>query len=206
MNHAIPATRAIAALVLSFAASSLTLEAVATEPAGPMSVARTAHAAAALADGRALVAGGYTATGLSASAEIYDPATNTFATTAPLATPRAQAPAVRLGDGRILVIGGVGPDPNGSTMPLASTEIFDPATATWTAGGAMLLGRRNPVALALPDGAVLVIGNAAEAGCELYDVAAATFTATSCVATPRYDFTAAVLADGRVLVAGGWVP
>src|SRR4051812_36605541 len=73
-----------------------------TEPAGSMAVARDAHVAVALVDGRVLVAGGYTPQGLSSSAEIHDPATGLFSAAAPLAVPRGGAAAARLLDGRVL--------------------------------------------------------------------------------------------------------
>lgn len=176
-----------------------------TEPAGSMSIARDWHVAVALSDGRVLVAGGYTPQGLATSAEIYDPATGTFTATAAMAVARGSPAGVRLADGRVLVIGGVGWDANG-TLPLASSEIYDPATGTWTVSGSMALARRTPVAVSLPGGAVLVIGDSSEAGCEIFDPSTGAFTATGCLGTPRDDFAVSALQDGRVLVAGGRTP
>src|SRR5262245_66275751 len=51
----------------------------------PMAIARANHSSSLLADGRVLVAGGVDADGAAlSSAEIYDPATNSWATIAPL--------------------------------------------------------------------------------------------------------------------------
>src|SRR5947208_6475764 len=50
---------------------------------------------------------------------------------------RAYSPAVTLLDGRILVEGGKGRSGN----TLASAEIFDPATSTWSATGSLLIAR-----------------------------------------------------------------
>src|SRR5215475_7703096 len=67
--------------------------------------------------------------------------------TGALAAARAYSPAVTLLDGRILVAGGIGRD--GS--PLASAEIFDPATGTWSATGNMLVARTQHSITALAD-------------------------------------------------------
>jgi NAD(P)H-hydrate repair Nnr-like enzyme with NAD(P)H-hydrate dehydratase domain len=58
-------------------------------------------------DGRVLVAGGGAMSGSPvASAEIFNPATNTWTLTASMATPRDEHSAVRLNNGKVLVIGG----------------------------------------------------------------------------------------------------
>src|SRR5690349_1406421 len=68
---------------------------------GPLTAAREFPVAAPLADGRALFAGGGTAT-----AESFDPASDAWTATAPMAHPRTGAAAVTLRDGRVLVAGG----------------------------------------------------------------------------------------------------
>src|SRR6266568_1199591 len=95
-------------------------------PTGSLAEARGQHAAATLSDGRVLVVGGL---GLVAgnpanlaSAEIYDPATGTWATTGPMNTARRAPIALALPDGRILIIGG--------DSTIAGAELFDPATGT----------------------------------------------------------------------------
>ncbi|HEV8596816.1 MAG TPA: kelch repeat-containing protein, partial [Candidatus Dormibacteraeota bacterium] len=64
---------------------------------------RWLHAAARLADGRVLVAGGgaYTPT-----AELYDPATNRWTPTGSMSVDRYDFTATVLRDGRVLVVGG----------------------------------------------------------------------------------------------------
>ena len=104
MNNSIGYVRSLAlglvSLALAFTAYA------ATEPAGSMAGVRSSFGAAPLADGRALVVGGYGSTGLMYSAEIFDPAAATFSATGSLITPRGQPAAAPLADGRVLVLGG----------------------------------------------------------------------------------------------------
>ena len=67
---------------------------------------------------------------------------------------RAYHSAVLLTDGRVLLIGGHG---NGGT-PAASTELYDPATGTFSATGPMTTPRLGSTATLLADGRVLVAG------------------------------------------------
>jgi hypothetical protein len=76
--------------------------------AGPMGIARAYPTAIQLADGTVLVAGGASELdplAALASAEIYDPATDSFAPTGSMAVGTYQASATRLGDGSVLVAG-----------------------------------------------------------------------------------------------------
>jgi hypothetical protein len=108
-----------------------------------MTKARYNHAAVPLPDGRILITGGAITGGTTSSAEIYDPATGTFAATAPMTIARSGHAAVALADGRVLVAGG--------TTATALAEIYDPATQSWTAVGPMTATRTTVIALALPD-------------------------------------------------------
>ncbi len=51
---------------------------------------------------------------------------------APMHSPRAEESAIALPDGRVLVAGG-----HNGIQPLASCEIYDPATNTWQMTGSM---------------------------------------------------------------------
>jgi N-acetylneuraminic acid mutarotase len=163
-----------------------------------------------LRDGRVLVFGGLE---LLASAELYDPATGTSAATGSMVThagPRSwltsdSFTATLLRDGKVLVAGGSG---DSITESLASAELYDPASGTWTATGNMVTAHgRGSTATLLPDGKVLVAGgdggSGATATAELYDPANGTWTTTGSMVTPRFGHTATLLADGNVLVAGG---
>jgi len=78
------------------------------------------------------------------------------------ATARAFHSATLLADGRVLVAGGctgVAPTPEKPCLaPTADTEIFNPATKTWTPAGKMTAPRAGHSATLLNDGRVLVIG------------------------------------------------
>jgi hypothetical protein len=133
-------------------------------PTGSMGTARYAAVAAPLKDGRVLVAGGYYDDGggdhYLASAEIFDPAINSFSSAGigPMGTPRRGAIAAPLPDGRVLVAGGSYND--GVDHELASAEVFNPATNSFSSAGigAMSTARTGAVAAPLPDGRVLVAG------------------------------------------------
>ncbi len=122
--------------------------------------------------------------------------------------PRALHTAVTLRDGRILICGGTSDANIGGV--LASAEIFDPATGTFSKTGAMSDARQGHTATLLPDGTVLIAGGSKNIGfrselasAEIYDPGSGTFRATASMATPREGHSATLLRDGRVLIAGG---
>jgi hypothetical protein len=123
-------------------------------PTGSMSTPRTGAVAATLPDGRVLVAGGSSGSGPLASAELFNPATNSFS---PLGvgmiSPRIDGVAVSLLDGRVLIAGG---NNFGSAIPNA--EVFNPATGGFTAVGPLGTARYGFAAAPLPDGRLLVAG------------------------------------------------
>ena len=101
-----------------------------------MTVPRDRFTATRLPDGRVLLAGGYSGSlkdpyVITSTAEIYDPATGAFAPTGPMTIGRGNQTATLLANGRVLMIGGediIG----GSLSSLSSSEIYDPATGTFT--------------------------------------------------------------------------
>jgi hypothetical protein len=139
-----------------------------------------------------------------ASAEVYDPASGTFAPTAnDMTSVRYFHAASRLADGRVLIVGGWGDDER-----LASAEIYDPATNRFTPTGSMASARNSHTATTLQDGRVLVTGGLTIDAytldtAELYDPATGQFTETGNLTDPRFMATASLLADGRVLVGAG---
>lgn len=170
-----------------------------------MSIVRMAHTATALADGRVLLAGGFTAeSAASESAELFDPRTERFTPLPRMRTMRQSHTATALPDGRILLTGGYS---NGNAIT-ASTELYDPATRTFTRAADMTEPRAGHVAVPLADGSVLFIGGIGPdwtylASAERYDPTTGRFTATGSLTTPRESHVGVRLRDGRVLVVGG---
>jgi hypothetical protein len=161
-----------------------------------------------LADGRVLIAGG---DGVSTPgpmttcfpliAELFDPATNTFAATGALPAGRSRHTATLLADGRVLLAAGISVGPS-----IASAETFDPGTGSFAPTGNMAAARFFHTATRLNDGRVLVVGGEngpSLSSAELYDPATGTFSATGSMSVGRARHLAVLLADGRVLIAGG---
>ncbi|MEP6501806.1 MAG: kelch repeat-containing protein, partial [Betaproteobacteria bacterium] len=199
----------------------------------PTTVMRSSHTATLLADGRVLVVGGSTVSTTAAkgyvndaSAEIYDPVSDTWAATPPMSVARSHHSATRLPDGKVLVFGGE----DVHYLVDATAEIYDPVANTWS------LPRTPPVsprsqhtATLLPSGLVLIAGGfdiisgtlTPLATTELYDPVLHVSTTTSpegviTTVTTGQDFTAGtpmafthygqgatLLPDGHVLVVGG---
>ena len=88
-------------------------------------------------------------------------------------------------NGKVLVAGG-----SGSSVALASAELYDRTTGTWTATGSMTTARDVHTATLLQNGEVLVAGgsgtSSALASAELY-----TFTKDDCKNREWEDFTSA---------------
>jgi hypothetical protein len=112
-------------------------------------------------------------------------------------TARSLHTATMLADGRVLIAGGV---PDYGLSPLASAELYDPSTGTFSATGSMLAAGGQAATL-LYDGRVLIVG----ADNEIYDPVTGTFTITGAFAgayaAPFVD-SATLLSDGTVLITG----
>jgi WD40 repeat protein len=181
----------------------------------PTHVARVAHAATLLDDGRVLVVGGLErgpageVLGPTMTAEVWDPTTRSFSDAGSAAGPFAMPTATRLEDGRVLVLGG-GPD-------RTTALVWDPATGAFTPTGSLHEGRAGgQTATLLPDGSVLVIGGlqvstagagqpmvTALASVEVWDPVDGVFHEAPPLPEGRYDHTSTLLPDGRIVVAGG---
>jgi uncharacterized delta-60 repeat protein len=167
---------------------------------GPLNFAHYFHTATLLPDGKVLVVGGADSLFRSVPAsELYDPATGTWTATGSLNTPRFHHTETLLPSGKVLVAGGVFQTLTNSTS-LSSAELYDPATGTWAATGAMNSSRAQHSATSLPNGKVLVVGFDSA---ELYDPASGTWTPTGSLNTPQPGHTALLLPNGKVLIAGG---
>ncbi len=151
---------------------------------GNMITSRFGHTATLLPNGKVLVAGGKipadgrvcrSGSGSSpvclgdpiASAELYDPQSGAWSATQGTVAPRESHTATLLPDGRVLVAGGEGDASTSAGFALASAELYDPVSGTWSATASMAAAHREHTATLLPDGRVLVAGGAPSA--ELYD-------------------------------------
>jgi len=165
-------------------------------------VDRKNHATLLLMDGTILITGGYVGPP-SDSAEIYNPATQTFTVLAATMTiPRANHTMTLLLDGTVLIAGGFS-----GTSPHDQTEIYNPVQQTFTVGTSMLFHRSNHDALRLSNGKVLVIGGTTlESGFlaenEIYDPASQSWSIHDTMVENRSGATATML-SGNILVAGG---
>jgi hypothetical protein len=141
---------------------------------GLMTTARSGPSAAVLPDGRVLVAGGYFHTGSEEGL--------------------LQTPGVTLAAYRAPARGGArpGPDLNDVDIPpygyaLATAELFDPVSGTWSSTGPMTFARVGAPAVTLRDGRVLIAGSSGDysvtrldgrafSTAEIYDPATGQFT------------------------------
>ena len=166
--------------------------------------------ATALADGRVLIISDEDPYGYAdpASAEVWDPVTDTFSPAGSSALGRIRRSTL-LADGRVLFLG----EHSTSDGDMTSAEVWDPATSSFRPAGSFPGGYRGMnTVTALADGRALIVG-----GCtyrqicyeyfdsaEIWDPASETFGPTGSPAVTRMRHTATALPDGRVLVVGGW--
>jgi N-acetylneuraminic acid mutarotase len=142
---------------------------------GSLQARRYFHTATLLPNGQVLVAGGETrCTFLDCreandTAELYDPATGKWSSTANLSR-RAYQTATLLPTGQVLVAGGV----SSSFTSISGAEIYDAASGVWKSSASLNAARRFHTATLLADGKVLVVGGLDNSGgilpsAELYD-------------------------------------
>ena len=177
-------------------------------------VTRSFHTATVLPNGDLLFLGGYTTIVPSgpnvspvtpvpaATAEILSPGTGTVRAAGQMSIARADHTATLLPNGKILIAGGY--TPSASLPPYSAAtsaaELYDPTSGTSSPAGRMSVARVGHVAMLLPNGEVLIIG---DGSAELYDPVANVFTPTGSPAPRGNSFTATLLPNGKVLVAGG---
>ncbi len=151
---------------------------------GSLNVARWEPAATLLQNGQVLVAGGI----YSASAELYTPSTGVWTTTGSMHSNRWLFTATLLSNGQVLVAGGES-YVNNQLVLLASAELYNPSTGTWTTTGSMHTAREVHTATLLQNGQVLVAGGGGNTGtlasAELYNPSTGTWTTTGSLHTGR---------------------
>lgn len=182
-----------------------------------MSAARHGHATALLPGGRVLVAGGLPddeSTSAVASAEIYDPDSNTWTSIDGMGAARAFATATALPSGKVLIVGGTD-----GTTSLDSAESFDPfakdGVGKWNGLAPMKignesLGRHAHSATILQDGRVLVAGGVRGVGATqdalLLDLNAPSgqpWSKAASIGQVRAGHTAVRMPSGEVVLLGG---
>ena len=167
-------------------------------PVGDMLVARAAHDAVLLPDGKVLI--------VSQGAELYDPDTRTFtdAGNARYANGMGSR-ATLLADGRVLITGG-----GGQSGPRCA-EIYHSETGAFSRVGDLNADHFRHATTLLPDGRVLVVGGVervaggemTHAVVEIYDPATETFSVAESLSTDRKQHTVTSLSSGQVLITGG---
>ena len=186
-----------------------------------LNVARSAHTATLLADGRVLVAGGSGAGEVVlASAEIIDPVLGTVTPAGNMTRARVTHTATLLPDGRVFAAGGISlinPADQFSALlnTERTTESFDPISATWTAGPLLPQKLTGHAAALGSDGRVLIAGGlevttffglplpTIVAAARRFDPVTNSFVATAALPSPRAFHSLTALPDGRLLSVGG---
>jgi Galactose oxidase, central domain/Kelch motif len=202
--------------------------------AGAMGKLRRGHSATLLNDGRVLVAGGYGrdvavfgpdpgTEAILSTAEIYNPASNTWSLANTMNGVRWQHTATLLGSGKVLVVGGLNKEggavfgPSCDDIYAKTAETYNPLSDKWSTNGAVFGPSAPPparylhTATRLDNGKVLVAGGANFCATATENRTAYLFNdtpnpwweVTGILNASRMSPTATLLADGRVLVAGG---
>lgn len=126
-----------------------------------------------------------------------------FSITGSMSSVRSGDTATVLGNGKVLLAGGA----DATGKPLATAELFDPATGTFSGTGSMGTARANHTATLLSTGKVLVTGGSDGvsdlATAEVYDPGTGKFTATGGMGTARISHTATLLNSNKVLILAG---
>ena len=87
-----------------------------------------------------------------------------------------------------------------------SSELYDPASNTWSTTGSLNTARYYHTAVRLKTGKVLAIGGStgtATTSCELYNPSTGTWSNAASTNVARFFNTTTLLPDGKVLVTGG---
>ena len=118
---------------------------------------REYHTATLLSNGQVLIAGGMISDGVTAlnSAELFNPAGGSFASTGNLNAARGIHTATAMTDGTVLLAGGLA-----TTATITSAESYNVGSGNFTFTGGLVTGRYHHTATLLNNGTVLMAGGA----------------------------------------------
>jgi len=189
-------------------------------PTGNMTVGRSWHTATLLSDGRVLIVGGDSdipedpsQPAMITSAELYDPAAQSFTATGNMVAGRAGFNATLLANGKVLITGGVARYRDFDCI-IGGAELYDPSTGAFMSAGpyagslSSLVGPLEgftSTSTLLADGTVLF---GTEPSSQVYDSVTGTFSLRGAMVTGMglpylAGRTATLLPNGKVLAAGG---
>lgn len=169
---------------------------------------RTLVTLAMLPTGTVVATGGVSGVSYVNTVEQYSPTGPPFQSAVALSTgskstSRFFAATTHLADGRVFVSGGY----TLAVSPLASTELYNPTTETFTPGPVLPTTLEKHTSTLLRNGKVLVAGGVEPGGyvmpAKLFDPVANTITTITSINCGRYEHAATLLANGRVLLTGG---
>lgn len=159
-----------------------------------------------------LVTTGSDGSGLTPTSELYDPLSQTWTSTGNVNQARHswRKPIVKLNDEIAMLVGGA----DANVTSLASTELYDPFSGTWSYTGSLNVPRRQPAVIKLQTGKVLAAAGANGApdgnrflnSSEIYDPATEQWTYSGNLNVAREVGNFVMLHGGRVMVAGGEGP
>ena len=190
-------------------------------PGPNLSTPRAAHFAFTRPDGKVLLGGGISwdtviivgwLPAIRRSCDLYDPVANAIGSAPQMVTPRSTVDPVDLGNGRWLLAGGISSlSLTNPGSPTAAAEIYDAATNTWTAVGAMATARGNHKAWALGNGQFLLAGGAngsilsptALDSSEIFSTTTNTFSSGPTLTSARAGAAALPSAVGQMQLFGG---
>ncbi len=173
----------------------------------------------AVADNLIYATGGYYLGSILASAEVFTPNGNSWASIADMPLRRKDHAAVGY-NGKVYVLGGAWSDMANMGVPVenwitrcAPVHIYDPATNSWSVGASMPTPRTQ-VAAAELNGEIWVIGGftdedptdsvkEASSKVEIYDPVHDSWRNGPALPSVRFGMAAASL-DGKIYVSGGW--
>lgn len=172
-----------------------------------MALARSSHTATLLPDGRVLVTGGKdNVTGAPrATAEIFNPKTNSWANTPDMSTFRHSHTAVLLKNGKVLIAGGQ----NGAGVAnvTKSCDIFDPGTGLFAPTADLGYARAGHTAVMIKTGFVFAAGGYNGTSfvptTEIYNQSSGQWTPGPVLIQARAFHTATAMNNGNVLISGG---